>query len=126
MKREREDAPYNVMTQTYIFPSLDVKKPHVSFAPPPPPPPLPCIVSQTALALVQNPQRLEAYVFQMPSEYLLGLLDVIASGVLNSPMAVLLKDHNQFWYLVLKRFTSEGYDQRVPYKEIAMRAYGMK
>ena len=119
MKRERED-PFTTTTETFYF---SMKK---QTQPSPPPPPLPCIVTQTAVALVQNPHRLEAYVNQMPRNYLLALLDVIASGVLTaSPMAMLLKNHNRFWYLVLQRFMREGFDERVSYKEIAFKAFGL-
>lgn len=77
----------------------------------------------TAQALVDNHQRLTSYVNNMPQEYLIAMLDVIASGCNLTPMVQLLQHDNFFWYLVIQRRMREGYYAKVDYKKMVFMNY---
>lgn len=102
-KRDRECFD----TATYMFPDV-TKKPADAQRPHP--------LCATALALVENPHRLAAYVNQLSREYMMLFInDTIPS----TAMTIVLKSNNYFWYLLWQRVAREAqFSGRVEYKNL--------
>lgn len=121
-KRDRECFESN--TATYMFPDVakkptDAARPWNSlganaFADDARPD-----LCATALALVQNPQRLAAYVKQLSHEFvMLFINDTIPS----TAMTNMLKSNNYFWYLLWQRVAREApFHGQIEYKNLAKR-----
>lgn len=104
-KRDRECFESN--TATYMFPDV-AKKPADAARPQ--------ALCATALALVENPHRLAAYVNQLSREYMMLFInDTIPS----TAMTIVLKSNNYFWYLLWQRVAREAqFSGRVEYKNL--------
>ena len=107
-KRDRECFESN--TATYMFP--DVTKPLRATADAA----RPQALCATALALVENPHRLAAYINQLSREYMMLFInDTIPS----TAMTIVLKSNNYFWYLLWQRVAREAqFSGRLEYKNL--------
>lgn len=104
--RKRDRDCFESNTAIYMFPDV-AKKPTDAQRP---------WLCATALALVENPHRLAAYVNQLSREYMMLFInDTIPS----TAMTVVLKSNNYFWYLLWQRVAREAqFSGRVEYKNL--------
>jgi len=105
--RKRDRDCFEANTSTYIF-SGEERKRHDPYIPQP--------LCQTALALVQNPQRLANYVNQLSKEYMLLFIN---DTIPLTAMTLVLKNNRYFWYLLFQRVAREtGYQAETEYQTL--------